>query len=78
MGVLLIPALNFLALSQKANKVIDTRNQLKVVYNALSSYYKTNNELPCPANITLDITHNNAGKEDCTLNYDIEIGRAHV
>ena len=72
MGVLLIPALNFLALSQKANKVIDTRNQLKVVYNALSSYYKTNNELPCPANITLDITHNNAGKEDCTLNYDID------
>lgn len=65
MGVLLVPAINFLSLSQKATLSIDSKKHLRIVSNALSSYYKTNNKLPCPATVTLNITDAAAGDEDC-------------
>lgn len=61
MGVLLIPALNFLAVSQKASKVIEVRKDLKIISHALSSYYKTYQKLPAPALPHLNITDDDSG-----------------
>mgnify|MGYP003331255160 CR=1 FL=1 len=71
-GVLLVPAMNFFITSQKSAKVINTRKHLEVVSNALFLYYRSHNRLPCPADITLDISNSSSGTENCSLNYDID------
>lgn len=65
-GVLLIPSLNFLSTSQKSTRVIQTRKDLKTIYDALSLFYKSNQRLPQPADITLVSTDANYGTEDAS------------
>jgi len=64
-GVLLSPALNALFLSQKATHAISTRKDLKEISKAMTLYYQINARLPCPADITLDISNASSATENC-------------